>query len=500
MNTLQSTRTVPALALVAALAAGAGFLLHQSNTAGPAPAVRDEARALSNAFREVARQISPSVVSVLATHDAEETSTRFHTLDPQQDPFGGQLFRFFGQEDPFGGQPFQMPEPRMRGQGTGVIVDSDGIIATNNHVVAGATHLEVTLADGRKLAAEVLGTDPDTDLALLRVQEKNLPAAKLGDSKLLEPGDWVVAVGNPFGLDHTVTVGVVSALGRTGIGVASYEDFIQTDAAINPGNSGGPLVNLDGEVVGINTAIRSQGGGSDGISFAIPSATLAGVLPKLEADGRVSRGWLGVQLQALTPELAKSFGLETKAGTTHGALVSEVLDDTPASQAGLRSGDIVLKVDGREIKDWTELKAKMAALDPGTRTTLAILRDGKEQDLSVELGERPPKDALAKQRQDERAPATKKSFGMHLGDLPQGMARELDVKGGALVRSVDVDSPADRAGLVAGDVILSVGKNQIDSAEEAAQRLGESDSGARLLVRSQDGGTHWLFLERRSSD
>jgi serine protease Do len=498
MHSFQNLRTFPVLALAAALASGAGFLLHEKTTAGPAPAARDGARELSRAFRDVARHISPSVVGVLAIHESADSPARFHGANPFQDQLPEPFRRFFGEEDGerhgIPGWGLRIPFPAPRGQGTGVIVDAGGIIATNNHVVDGAKRLEVTLQDGRKLAAEVIGTDPETDLALLRVEEKDLPAAKIGDSTLLEPGDWVVAVGNPFGLDHTVTVGVVSATGRSGIGVASYENFIQTDAAINPGNSGGPLVNLDGEVIGINTAIRTQNGGSDGISFAIPSSTLSKVLPDLVADGRVSRGWLGVSLQPLTPELAKSFGV----GPNVGALVSEVLDDTPARKAGLRPGDIVTSIPGKTVGDSRALSEAVAALAPGTQAELTLLRKGEPMTVTVELAERPARDVLA--RRDVRRPREAAAFGMELSDVPPGMARELQLSGGALVREVVPDSPADRAGLLPGDVILSVDEHEVDSAESADERLDESGSGARLLVRSRLGATRWVFLERRASD
>ena len=496
MPTFQNSRTLPALTLVAALASGAGFLLHEKTAAGPEPAARDGVRELSRAFRDVARHISPSVVSVLAIHEAEDSPARFHSTNPFQDQLPDRLRRFLGQDGDSGENPwaFPMPSPPLHGQGTGVIVDADGIIATNNHVVAGAKRLEVTLQDGRKLAAEVVGSDPETDLALLRVKEKDLPVAKLGDSTLLEPGDWVVAVGNPFGLDHTVTVGVVSATGRSGIGVASYENFIQTDAAINPGNSGGPLLNLDGEVIGINTAIRTSNGGSDGISFAIPSATLAKVLPELVADGKVSRGYLGITLQPLTPELAKSFGVDS----ARGALISEVVPDTPAAKAGLRPGDIVRSIQGKDVRDHRELSEAVAALEPGTEAELVLLRDGKKKELTVELGERPAKDALA--QRETHPPRGAEGFGLRLGDVPRGMAQELELEGGALVREVAPDSAAARAGLQPGEVILSVDEHEITSAEDAVERLREADSGARLLVRTQSDGARWVFLERRASE
>ena len=490
MTHLTTSRSLPTLVLVASLAAGAGFLLHESTTAGPAPRASDGTHELSRAFRDVAKAISPSVVNIVSTHEPEKGAMRFHGADPFQDPLGGQFFRFFGDGD----SP-RIPEPTLKGQGTGVIVDSNGVIATNNHVVDGATHLEVTLQDGRKLKAEVIGTDPETDLALVRVQEKGLPAAKLGDSTLLEPGDWVVAVGNPFGLDHTVTVGVVSATGRSGIGVASYENFIQTDAAINPGNSGGPLVNLDGEVIGINTAIRSSSGGSEGISFAIPSATLKTIMPGLVADGHVSRGWLGVSIQTLTPELADSFGLQGK----HGALIAEVVDDTPAQQAGLHAGDVILSVNGKAVEGQRELSTAIAALAPGTKAELTVWRDGAEKTMSVSLAARPDQDGMAKAYK-RGGNESAEGYGLRLTDVPRNMAREYEITGGALVREVTAGSAADEAGLVPGDVILSVGKHEVSSADETAQALREQGSGARLLVRSDDGATHWIFLKKKASE
>ncbi len=484
----QTLRSLPTLAVLATLAGGAGFLLHESTTAAPAPAVRDSARELSRAFRDVARKLSPSVVGVLAVHERADAPARLRGFDPHQGI--GELWRDFGEQG--GGLPWSvpMPSPAPQGQGSGVIVDADGIIATNNHVVAGATRIEVTLHDGRKLAAEVAGTDPETDLALLRVTEKGLPAAKLGDSSLLEPGDWVVAIGNPFGLDHTVTVGVVSALGRSGIGVANYEDFIQTDAAINPGNSGGPLVNLDGEVIGINTAIRTSNGGSDGISFAVPSATLESVLPDLVTGGRVSRGWLGVTLQPLTDELARAFGAESPRG----ALISQVLDDTPASAAGLRAGDIVLSVAGKAVRAPRELSAAIAAMDPGAEAELEVLREGERTTLTVALGERPDGDTLA--RRSSEPAAGSEAFGLRLAAVPESLAQAEDLSGGALVREVEPGSPAAKAGVRPGDVILSIGSHELASPEQGMRHLREAGNGARLLVRGHDGGTRWVFLER----
>jgi serine protease Do len=479
MNTSRRT-SLSTLAAVACLAAGAGFLLNERPTAGPLPARGDLARELSSAFRDVAKHLRPSVVSVVAKRapPAAGQLERLHRGVPL--PFGDDLRRFFGDGS--------MPLPE--GQGTGVIVDSEGIIATNNHVVNGASEIEVHLADGRTLAAEVLGTDPETDLALLRVDEEGLPAAKLGDSSLMEPGDWVVAIGNPFGLDHTVTVGVVSAIGRSGIGVADYENFIQTDAAINPGNSGGPLVNLDGEVIGINTAIRSSAGGSDGISFAIPSATLRAVMPDLVEGGRVRRGWLGVGIQPLNAELAESFDAPSSAG----ALVSRVYEDTPAEEAGLRAGDIITAVNGKKIADNRALSESIAALDPGAEATLTVWREHEELALVVELAERPARGELAESRAPS-SPRERVPFGLRLGDLSRAEQRSLGVTGGARVESVQPGSAAAEAGLREGDVILSIGRGEVASAQDANEWLREAEGRVRLLVQSGDESARWIVLD-----
>ena len=370
MNSEYSIRTnrllarTGALGLVALAAAGItiAFTTQPAATAsGAAPSPVEAARAMSLAFRQAARTISPSVVGIVAEH---------HGSDVRMSPFDG--------------VPFGRNHPDYTGQGSGVIVDANGTIVTNSHVVKDASDFEVTLGDGRKFPATLLGFDSDTDLAALHIDAKGLQPAHFGSSDELEPGDWVIAVGNPYGLDHTVTAGIVSAKGRSEVGIAAYEDFIQTDASINPGNSGGPLVNLDGQVVGINTAIHSTSGGSNGIGFAIPSSTIKNVLRGLESQGHVDRGWLGVMLQPLTPELATQRGLDD----AHGAIVAQVLDGSPAQKAGLEAGDIVRKLDGKDIESSKVLRDRVADAAPGTRIELVVLRSGKERSIGVELGRR----------------------------------------------------------------------------------------------------------------
>jgi len=486
-----------AILAVVALVGGTALVTNRATSAGPAPVVQDGERALSRSFREVARRISPAVVGVVAIHEAREAPAGFQQGGPDLF-FGDPFHRFFGPFDNDGPDgDGQMPSfPSPRGQGTGVIVDENGTIATNNHVVSGAERIQVKLQDGRTLSAELVGADPDTDLAILRVHADGLTAARLGDSDALEPGDWVMAVGNPFGLDHTVTVGVVSAKGRTGVGVATYEDFIQTDAAINPGNSGGPLVNLDGEVVGINTAIRTSNGGSDGISFAIPSSTLKSVMPELVSEGRVSRGWIGVSIQDVTPELAESFGADTHSG----ALVSQVIDGSPAAKAGLRSGDIVLRVNDKDVKSATQLSTLVAGLNPGSEVELQVLRDGSRKTISLELGEREA-NATAQSRTEENGERTPARWGLRLAPVPEDMASALEIEHGALIRRVEPGSPAEDAGLSPGDVIVSVNEHQVQDVDDALSALRSADhaKGVRLLVRSR-AGSHWIYLPARTSE
>jgi len=487
-NHSPGARSLAALVVLAGMSGAASLLLVEGSHATPPARAGNPASSLSSSFRDVARTIGPSVVGITAVHEGSDAAVV--ARGAQEVPFGeGFLRRFFEHGEPLESQPH--PSPGMRGQGSGLIVEGEGVIVTNNHVVAGANRYEVTLQDGRTLPARLVGSDPDTDLAVLRVDEKGLPAAKLGDSTKVEAGDWVVAVGNPYGLDHTVTAGIVSAKGRTGVGIATYEDLIQTDAAINPGNSGGPLVDLDGNVIGINTAIRSAGGGSDGIGFAVPSATVKSVLPKLLAGGHVTRGWLGVSIQRLTPELARSFG----AKTAQGALISAVMDGEPAAKAGLQPGDIVVSVNGDPIAGPTELSEKIAALDPGTSVRLSTIRDGKERMVELTLAERQAGTPSAESGGGEHGQGSR--FGIELEPLTPAEASELGVDHGALVRVVEPGSPADMAGLVAGDVILSVGGERVASARACREALRAIDPavGVRLLVRSRDA-THFLFLER----
>ena len=337
---------------------------------------------LSLAFQRATKKISPSVVNVVSIYRVDVESRR----DPRRRVPGVEdFFDRFGPEDR--GDRFD----ERRAQGSGVIARADGYIVTNNHVVDRADDVEVTLANGRTYKAEIVGTDPETDLAVIRIDVDDLEPARFGDSDTIEVGQWVLAVGNPFRLDHTVTAGIISAKGRSGMRLAIYENFIQTDAAINPGNSGGPLVNLDGEVIGINTAISTRTGGYMGIGFAIPSNMARGVMESILEGGRVVRGWLGVTMRPLTDDLAASFDFEG----TDGVLVANVAEDGPAQQAGIEPGDIIIEIAGRDTTDMNTLRHTVADIAPQKTVKVVLVRDGRKRTIDATLGERPRYEELA---------------------------------------------------------------------------------------------------------
>ncbi|MCA9284840.1 MAG: DegQ family serine endoprotease [Phycisphaerales bacterium] len=476
---------------------GTGTTTMVDRSTGVAPPPVDQANALSAAFRNAASAIAPSVVSIETVQTATMRPTRGQRTPqaPQMpnDPFGEELFkRFFGQG---GGNLQPMPMPERHGQGSGVVVSDDGYIVTNNHVVEGATELKVNLSDGRTYEAKVVGTDPDTDLAVVKIDASGLTPAKLGDSDNALVGDWVVAVGSPFGLDHTVTAGIVSAKQRSNMGLTTFEDFIQTDAAINPGNSGGPLVNLHGEVVGINTAIRSQAGGSDGIGFAIPSSTVKTVVAGLKDSGRVDRGWLGVQVQPLTPDLAQSFGYSG----AHGVLLAEALSGEPAAIAGLQAGDILTKVNGRPIESPRDLVMAVGMKAPGEKVEVELMRDGAAKTVTVVLGQRTPE--LAAARGMAPAPsASSQKLGIAVESMSDEQRAEVGINGaeGVVIAGIEPGSPAAMAGLQQGDVILSVDRHKIETPAEFNQALAGALAGAgdavRLRVLTQ-GGVRYLVIK-----
>jgi len=360
--------------------------------------------------------------------------------------------------------------------GSGVIVRADGHIVTNNHVVEHADEIEVTLPDKRKFKAKVIGTDPKTDVAVIKIEATGLPILPWTDSGRLEVGELVLAVGSPFGLTQTVTMGIISAIGRANMGIVDYEDFIQTDAAINPGNSGGALVNLHGELVGINTAIFTRTGGYMGIGFAIPSNMVRTVMDSLIKHGKVVRGWLGVSIQELTPDLAKEFGVSETAG----ALVADVMEDSPASKAGFERGDVITELDGKPVRDPTHLRTLVADSAPGTKVTITVLRDKDRKSLEVMLGE------LPKELSAPLTPGDVKGkhalAGVQVGPLSRDEARELRIKGGVMVRRIDPSSPAGRAGLQEGDVVREINRQAVTSVEEFERRVARLKAKERVLL------------------
>ncbi len=468
---------------------------------GRALAAKDQlaaADAVSHSFKDVAKALVPSVVSIrsVTRMEAPRRGERPRRGQPQipeefRDFFGDDFFDRFG-PDAMPGVP---DGPRERqGMGSGVVVSDDGFVVTNNHVIQGATELKVSLFDGRTFDAEVVGTDAKTDLAVLKIDAGNLVPADFGDSDAMEVGDWVLAVGSPFELNHTVTAGIVSAKGRSQLRITDYDDFIQTDAAINPGNSGGPLVNLRGEVIGICTAIVSRTGGYQGIGFAIPSNMVSMVRDAIIRQGRVQRGQLGALIQDMTEELAESFGFDS----TDGVLIGDVLPGSPAEKAGIQSGDIVVEYQGRAVKSANELRNSVAATSPGTNATLILFRDGERQTIRVEIGELPDEPMVAERPAPGRGDDV---MGLVVQPLTGELARELNVPdgvSGVVIMDVQRNSLGARLGLTRGDVIIQVGDRMISSVNDFREALTDEAvaQGVRVQVL-RDGTRRFLFLRAR---
>ena len=427
----------------------------------------------------IAKKVKPAVVNISIVKTTAPRRSPFPHNPFFDDPF---FRRFFGER--FREERRQEPRRRQEGMGSGVIVNSDGYIVTNNHVVAEGDEIQVVLGDQRKFEAKLIGTDPKTDLAIVKIEASDLPFLSWGDSSTLEVGEMVVAVGNPFGLNQTVTMGIISAVGRAGVGLADYEDFIQTDAAINPGNSGGALVNLQGELIGINTAIFTRSGGYMGIGFAIPSNMAKGVARSLKSHGTVVRGWLGVSIQDLTPDLAKQF----ETTDTKGALVTDVIEDSPAEDARFRRGDIIREFNGRHVENSTKLRTYVAETPPETRVAVEILREGKNQRLSVVVGQM-PKD-MAGFGDAGTVGARHALSGLTVESAASGSSSD---DTGVRVLKVQPDSRAARAGIRKDDVILEINRmtiKDVDDFDRVTNRLGEDDSVLVLLRR----GRSMLFL------
>lgn len=446
--------------------------------AQPKPDPRALLRAFEDAFSAVADRATPAVVnvSVVAARASADDSERFR--------------EFFGDE--FYDKYFKRrPREDGRAAGSGVIVDPKGYILTNNHVIENAREISVRLSDGRKFTAKLVGRDPKSDLAVLKVEAPApLPTAELGDSDRLRVGQWAVAIGNPFGLDRTVTVGIVSATARTRVGVTTYENFIQTDASINPGNSGGPLLNLDGRVIGINTAIVATG---QGIGFAIPINEAKNVMAQLIARGRVVRGWLGIVIQDVTDQLASTFGVREREGV----LIADVMRGSPADVAGVRAGDVVIGFNGAKISEVPELQRRVANVMPGQKVRLAVVRDKKRVPVTVTVGEMPSDDVAS-----AAAELVAERFGMEVEPLSPEAAARFEVPGGegVLVSDVLLGGPADRAGLRRGDVILEIDRKPVPTVAALSDALRGVAPGVAVLAYVRHPGlqaaNQYVVLER----
>lgn len=489
----QATKFVIGCGLVLAAVVAGGLMENPAALATGVPP------AFAQGFSEIVKKVTPAVVNISVTGGGGE-SRRRGGLPPG--PFGGPPG---GGEEPGGGDlptPPPMPPgpPGQHGRpeqsaGSGVIFDPNGYIVTNNHVVEGATQITVTLSDRREFTAKTVGTDPKTDLAVIKIEAKDLPSLKWADYDKLAVGDLVLAVGSPFGLSSTVTLGIISALGRGNVGIADYEDFIQTDAAINPGNSGGALVNMNGELMGINTAIFSRTGGSEGIGFAIPSSIAVDIVESLQKTGKVVRGWMGVAIQEITPALAKSFKLPEQR---KGVLISDVNENGPSHSAGVKRGDVVIAFNGKEVQSVSQLRNLVARTVVGKDAQVKVLRDGKEQTISVKVAERPSDDLLAKK---DAAPSKEPSeaaiklpdnvlASLKIQALDNALMSQLNIPAkttGVAVIGVEPGGQAEAAGLQRGDIIQEVNHETVKTVEDflkAANKI-KKDELAVLLVNRQ---------------
>ena len=495
-GTIQLRRSMVILGLCAAIVAGGAlgwmgttrFMSSASSgqlvplfLAGEAPARAAEVSFLSG-FTPIVKSALPAVVNI-------STSRKVEVPERRASPFSGPFRDFFGPDfDQFGG-PREREENSL---GSGVIVSSEGYILTNNHVVQDATDIEVFLSDQRRLKGRIVGGDAKTDIAVIKLDQKNLPALTLGNSASVQVGDFALAIGNPFGVGQTVTMGIVGATGRGGLGIEHYEDFIQTDAAINPGNSGGALINIRGELIGINTAIVARSGGSQGVGFAVPTNMARPVMEQILKQGKVIRGYLGITLQGLTPELAKSFGAKTAQGT----LISDVVPDGPAARAGLRRGDIILAVDGEPVIDSRRLSLRISQAAPGTVVDLRLLRDGQEQNQRVTLGELPVDAERAQAPGGKRDQGTALD-GVAVDNLTADIARQLNLPAqtrGVVVVQVRPETTA-ATGLQRGDVIEEVNRKRVTTVGEYEQAIGQAGGDILLLV-NRGGNSSYIVIEK----
>ena len=504
---LQVKRSMAIMGLAAALFVGGGLGWTLTSAAKPVlgaagavtlnvvaePQAGGASGSLTQGFADVIQPILPAVVNIQVTASVQNTRQR-----PPLPNLPEEFRRFFG--DPFGNGEQQQPrERRERGLGSGVIVSPEGYILTNNHVVENAADITVKLNDKREFKAKLIGADPRSDLAVVQIQAPGLTAIKLGDSARLRVGDLVLAIGNPFGLDETVTMGIVSATGRRNAQIApegGYADFIQTDAAINPGNSGGALVNARGELVGINTAIYSGSGGNLGIGFAIPVNMARGIMEQILKTGKVSRGYLGISIQPVNTELAQVF----KLPSTDGALIGDVSADSPGAKAGLQKGDVVVGLNGQAVADPEDLRLRVSQMAPGTSVKLDVMRDGQKRQMTATLMELPETVERASGGRDNApAPAETGLEGLQVSTLTSDIAQQLSLPAGVrgvVVTSVDPDSKAADAGIQSGDVIQEVNRKPVANLEQFRAAVREAGNAPILLLVNHGGQTGYSVITR----
>lgn len=447
------------------------------------PGVPRQILETSKAFSEIVSVVSPAVVNISTSKVIRRDIVPFF-----HDPFSD----FFG---PF--KDFRLPKKwKEQSLGSGVIVSPDGYIITNNHVVEQADEIKVTLMDKRSFKARVIGADPKTDISVIKVDAKDLPTIQWGDSDRLQVGEFVLAIGNPFGLSHTVTMGIISAVGRANVGIADYEDFIQTDAAINPGNSGGPLVNIRGEIIGITTAIFSRSGGYQGIGFAVPSNMARSVRDQLEKKGKVVRGWLGVSIQEITPELAQKFGLKSSGG----ALVGDIIKGSPADKYGIKRGDVITEFNGRVVKDAGHLRNMVAQTKAGEEIAVVILRGDKGFSLKVVISELPTEIAEGPGEALEDSEVVGLD-GLNVIGLTREIARQLGLhkdEKGVVVVKVEQGSPAEDAGIRKGDIIQEIDKKRVETLQDYNKATASIRSGDTVLLFLNRGGKKFYVTLKAS--
>lgn len=458
-------------------------------------------QSFSTVFADVAEKVVPTVVSVIPTKIDTVTFSNNPFYQFFGDPFGGPFEDFFGNQPRSRRRtppPVQRREYRRQGLGSGVIVSKDGYILTNYHVVSGADEIEVKTSDSRSFEATIVGSDSLSDVAVLKIKDevKNLPVAYLGDSEKLRPGEWAIAIGNPFSLTSSVTMGIVSATGRTTPGAdnVSYQNFIQTDAAINPGNSGGALVNIKGELIGINTMIYTQSGGNMGIGFAIPINMARRIMEDLIYEGKVRRGWLGVAIQPLDQSTRDAFGLSPE---TRGVLIGDVFKDQPAERAGIKRGDVITKVNGKRVENPNQLRNYIAAIRPGESAPIELLRDGKKKKVKVKLSARDENTAVSSQGKAGDASSAKDSdaaevLGIKVGEITPEVRDQLNLSAslkGVIITEIDPSSQAAREGLRQNDLILEINRNAVKSVDDFA----------RITKNIKDGDSILLLIQRDKS-